>query len=1029
MTAYLETSPNFFHLSLQGVADVVNPVPPRRGDMIGWPSRLVPGVEVSEVVNIPAKVFATVYRRLQGTMRNPLGRHLPAGRIGNFLLPAIPVQRETVLYTPTAADMSLAGGLAADIKTRPSVMNLHEWNATDISRTLDVMAKEAYKFASTGVGYPYQPVRLHLYHGAYGTGKTFQVIQDLAAQHAITPFTPATLAFHTWGHNLRESLKNDVLTAFPNLGLLSGNFMTECVPLAQPRTGTIVIDDAGQCWNSFIPLLIAANPGIRDIYLTFDACQAQGVFPEAPSISRKHPSTSQWLGAMSTRYATQVVRTSPDITELYGLPPAPAIPGRIVHRGEIIFVSQSPADVPLLAVSPRFTQTQSMGGQVADTFTEAQGHTIHGDVCIDLGGLTATATEHAAWTALTRATGNIYLKLGPMLPNPLFVEGVWCKSQILAALLTVASTRRVAHLTVAEDPDSLVKSAVLSHMSRCLSPAAAAALGLGAPDPVVGGRPYVSARVRESWLSSPLSSSDVYTARTHRAVLGKAVSAPSAAFSRHSALHSHGTTVAHAVRHLTALPGDALLSAVPTSYQLPPDPVLTATHDPAFDVEEPTDDVAREMFIPDGAASFQHIPDGAPAALHHTRADRVTDLAGQQKRIRVGPHSGTLSHSDRRRLASLKKGFAKFFDVDAWNSEAFNPALMEHCSRAKLASWASKRTKRALQQSVDKQDLDMPYNFVKLFPKGQYIKKKAKWRSDAFPSQTVSDFHLGRIFRDSPYALYLETQVLKFAYSSTYLHCRASPDDVSSWYRRHWRPGVMTGNDYTAWDSGVDHVFLEFDLWLMHLCHFPQSYIDALRYDRLNTHSHLGPHSPRQESGDRWTWILNSARNAALTGASLDCPKRTPVCVSGDDSVTLGAWRRSTGFVPSQWIMQPKREEGVKMEFCGLVFGGDDITFDASVVHWRAKFGLQQGRNDPDYWRSIRDAIRESASRLGNDSPRLASARHALHCAVHWFGLDRSLLLPSAPPPYQHASSLDLLSSFFSSISSIVSWFFFLDLL
>ncbi|ANS13830.1 replication-associated polyprotein [Fusarium graminearum deltaflexivirus 1] len=990
-----------FHLALRATPDRgVQPVPHRALDVIGWPSKLVPHFEVCEVANFPKLVFAQVYRRLSGTMRNPLSPFLPGGRIGpNFFLPAVPVQEEVVDYTLTARDAEDACALATDMKTHPTVLQLHDYSGYHTSRALDTMAKELRRGLAGGYGGPTGRVRFHLFHGAYGTGKTFALAGALQRVHQRTPFTPGTLAFHTWDHDLREPLKNSIMNAFPDVGLQTSNFLTGCMPLAQPRTGTLVLDDAGKLMAGFLPLLIATNPGLTDIYVTFDATQAIGVFPNSPSISRKVTPTTRWLSAMSDYYATQVVRTAPAVTELYGMPVAPPVPGRVVNRGQVIVVSQSPADVPLLAVSPRFTQTQNMGGQQADTFTECQGHTIHGDVCIDLGGLTATATDAAAWTALTRATGNIYLKMGPAMNTPAQVEACWAKSQILSALLTVASVHRTPFLTAQVDVDGLVRSACLSHLSRCISPAAAQRLGLPAPDPVVGVRPGVSAAFRTSWLNSPRRS-DVYTARTHRAAAGGPVAAPSAAFSRHSAtpVDTVASDVPHIVRHFTTLANDSVLTATPTNYSLPAPTPLTAAPDPVDDINEPTDDALREVTLPNWNSTFQHITDGAPDALHHTRADKLTDELGKQKRIRVGQDSSKWSRADERRLQQLKKGFRKFFDVQSWNDTPFNEYLMDFCNRHSLTSWASKRTKRTIAASVAKQTLDAPFNFVKLFPKGQYIKKKPKWRSHAFPSQTVSDFNLGRIFRDSAYAVYLETCILKWAYPSTYLHCRASPDDVSKWYKEHWQPGPMIGNDYTAWDSGVDKVFLEFDLWLMSLCHFPTPYIEKLRFERLNTYSHLGTHMPRQESGDRWTWILNTARNAALTGASLDFPPRTPACFSGDDGVVLGTWRRTTGFSPDDWLMKPKMERGSRLEFCGLIFGNTDITFDDTVVHWRARFGLQQGRNDADYWRSIRDAIVETSSKLGGDSSKLASASLNLSRAVAWFDLPSDLLLPHSLP-------------------------------
>lgn len=1023
MTCYLEVDQNRMHLSLRGepiaagvfVAPVVLPV----AGTIAWASRLVPDAELDEVLNVPRQAWGVAYARIMGIMPNMFANGPPAARLANFVLPSVPVQEQVITYTPTAQDGVDAMDLASDIKMYPQSMNLRDANPDQVAAGLSAMAKNWNDMITTGQGMPRGPVRLHLLHGAYGTGKTYALERLLQAQHARDPFTPATLTFHTWDHDLRKPLQRAMTQALPGVGLSAPQFTTGCMVLAQPRIGTLVLDDAGKCWNSFIPLVIACNPAVHDIYITFDACQAQGAFP-TPSgasgiLSAQATSSGTWLGALSDYYATAVVRTSDDVTDLYGLPRAPPIPGRIRTRGQVVVVSKSLPNVPLLVVSPRFAETQVKGGQRASTFVACQGHTIDGDVTVDLGGLSATATDHAVWTALTRATGHVMLRLGPLQATDGVIQSVWSQSPIFAALLTIASVSRNPRITVASDPTGIVKSAVLSHMSRCISPAAAARLGLPAPSPYVGTRPGVSGPVRSSWLATEHRFPDVYTARTHRAVTVPGRSSAGPAFSAHRSPVSHtdAPAVSTIVRHFTSLPADSVLTVPATNYRLPPDPPQDCSPDPAHHINEPTDDALREVVAPNANSTFQHVPDGAPDTLHHTRADKMTDALGRAKRIRVGSPIPGWSTSQQRRLRQLKRGFNKFFDVDGWNSTPFSPEFLERCNQEKLASWASKRTKTALVYSVAKQNHDSPHNFVKLFTKGQFIKKKPKWRGHAFPSQIISDFHLGRIFDDSPYAIYMECLALRFARPTTYLHCRASPDDLSVWYRQHWSPGLMTGNDYTAWDSGVDEVMLEFDLWLMNLCGFPQEYIDRIRFERLNTYSHAGPHKPRQESGDRWTWLLNTLRNAALTGASLDCPVGTPVCVSGDDSVTLGAWRRSSGFSPSDWLMTPKREEGLMMEFCGLIFGGPDVGFDPAVVYWRARFGLQQGRSDPDYWRSIRDSIREASSKLSVPSPRLASARELLHEAVLLFSLDPALCLPLSaaysqlpPPPSGSGSSL-----------------------
>nr|WNM95040.1 MAG: replication-associated protein [Diaporthe gulyae deltaflexivirus 1] len=1010
MNAFLEhdTNANTWHCSLRGRPNPDARVePPQPFDVLGWPSTLRPMIEIAEVLNVPRKIWGQQYARMTGIQRNmfsgSLGVFGAAQRTRAMVLPSVPLQVQHVPYTHNAFDARDACSLATDLHVHPQVLSLRDMDQSSVSKGADLMAKDYLAWLQGGahnINRP--PVTFHLLHGAYGTGKTFELANLLTARHQLSPFTEATLHFHTWDHDLREPLRAAMTAAFPQLHLRAANFKTGCMPLGQPMTGTLVLDDAGKCWNGFIPLLIAMNPGITDIYATFDVCQAQGVFPATPSLSRKATPTVDWLGRMSDYYATEVRRTADEVSDLFGLPRAPRVPGQIRPRGRVMVVSNVPSGVPLLAVSPRFAETQNLGGQVCDTFTSSQGHTIYGDVCVDLGGLSATATEKAAWTALTRATGNIYLLLGPLSEKENAVKSCFARSQVLSALLTLASVRQEPVLTAQLDVDSVVKSAVYNHLARCLSPAASARLGLAPADPVVGSRPTMPAAYRTPWLHLAVESPDTYTPRTHRArFISRSSKSP--AFSRHAVARANApTSVAHEVRHLTSLPGDAILTVPSTTYRLPPAPKMDIQPDPALDVNPPTDDALREVVSTDNANStFQHITDGPPDALHHVRADKMTTKLGEEKRIRVGLHNGSFTSNDARRLKQLKRGFGKFFDVQKWTATGFNPDKFDLATRSKLASWASKRTGVEIKRSVGKQNLESAYNYTSLFPKGQFVKKQPKWRSRAFACQTVSDFNLGKIFRDCDYAVYLESMAVACAFDSTYMHYRASPDQLSLWYRRHWRPGTMTGNDYTAWDSGVDHVFIEFDVWLLQLCGVPDEYIQKLRFDRYNMHSHLGPHLPRQESGDRYTWILNTLRNAALTGASLDCPARTPLAVSGDDSVTLGAWRKTTGFRASDWIMQPKREESNFTEFCGMRFGGPDVTFDPTVLRWRAAFGLQLGRSDQDYWRSISDAIRETASRLSRPTPMISNAATLLNRAVYLFDLDPTLAMRSFPtrPP------------------------------
>ncbi|KAE8263888.1 hypothetical protein A4X09_0g7111 [Tilletia walkeri] len=961
---------------------------PTIGAMIGFVSRQVTALELGTIVNAPVKVFLQSWARMNGTLVSApaLTSQLPAGRLPDIVqLPRLPVREEVINYSLSAADLESAYKLAQDIKNNPEQLDVRDHPMTSIARGLYEQVK--YYRKATRNGEPAPAVKLHLFHGAPGSGKSFAVLNSLAARHAVTPFTSANLRFHCWLNCLRGPLEAAANAVLP--GLMSHNFQTGCMPFVQPLPGTLVLDDATQLWPGFIQMLIATNPQLTDIYLTFDVTQGRSAFPVADALSRSSLSTSEWLAPLSSYYATESWRLSTENSRLFGLPAPLQTAGHRVTRGIVALVSNVINDLPLLVVSPRFATSQNDGGQRCMTFRECQGFTIDGDVTIDLGGLSATATDHAWWTALTRARGNIMFYLGPLSQGKGLNESLFGRSNIASAIMAVMAHSGRGVISPADDPAQLIARAVQAHLSRCLSPAACTTLGLAPRAATIGSR--VGSSDRAEWLSTPRPDylGDFYTARTHRALQKGHKSSPGTAFSRYTALAAPVETreAPHLLRHYVALHNDHVLHSDPSTYVMPPPPEITAQPDPALQFDTLVDADTREVVAPNHNATTQHVHDGPNAILHHTRSDRLTDAISRKKRIKIGVDRSDLTAHERTLAKRLRNGFKKFFDVEAWSRERFDLVRFEMQSRNSFQSWVSKRTKKQIERSIGKNPIDSYPNFAHLFLKSQYVKKEASRFAPAKAGQTVSEFNLVRQFRDAPFAHYVEELALKHARPSTYLHCRASPTEMSSWYKEHWKPGErMTANDYTAWDSGCDRVFLDFDVWIMGLCGIPNEYINRYQLDRATTTSYAGPHMIRQESGDRWTWLLNTLRNAAITGISLRCPPSSPAAFSGDDSVVLGDWRAPKEFNPRDWTMQPKPEFGTSLEFCGYAFGGHDISLSPAVVLHRSQYGLALGRNDEDYWRSIADAICEAGVTAPDYSPVLATARLNLLTAATKYG-------------------------------------------
>jgi hypothetical protein len=997
VVAYLTRNPDGSqHLTDHGTVTQNAPVVMLpRNVAIGVPSRNCTAEEIAAVANIPtANCWARSYSRMHSGLTaaspytDPTTRNVVHYRNQFVALPRQPLQVNVVDYAFTAADVALAGDLASDLKQYPKAFE-YDSNPRGIAIGLDILAKamrSGYK-----AGRAPARVRIHSFAGTGGAAKSTALTRYLLGLHAQKPFNNATLRFHTWMHTLRDELKQTFLGTFPFLQ--SANFCSKAMPLIQPMPGTIVLDDATLLWPGFIQLMCLTNPGITDVILTSDTAQGSMAFPEGDAITRQRQTTSEWLQRFNDNYSVEQFRYSDSMCDLYGLPRPVRNPAYPVPVGDVIICTAIPAGVPWIVISPRFANTMANNNTICRTAGDLQGHEFKGDAGLDLGGLTASTPDATIWTAMTRVKGNLFLRLSPGLLNPSTVdEPPFAASPILSAILAVSARSQCYRITAAADPDRLVARAIQSHLARSIGATAATRLGLAAPSPIVGR--YVQPTYRHAWLAMHRTAmGDHYTARSYRAKmeLGKTRGAP--AFSHHKPTYQHRRSrIAHLLRHYHAVTAETTLEVPATNYTLPQYPAILAQPDPADFILPTGDEALKEYNLPGTPFTTQvAIHDGPLAIQHHFGRDPVLKHISEKKRIKIGKDDPRFTPRDHAIAAKMLSGLDTFFNVSTARAEPFNEALFEQCANAALAPWVSKRTTAAIEKSVEKDEIDRQLTHVKLFLKQQRVKKEPKRYSTATPGQIVSEFPLTKQFRDAIFAGYVEKVVLHHLRPSTYLHCRASPDDLSRWYRKHWEPGPSMANDFTAWDSGCNKTTVlaiaKFFKWIG----LPRWYIDTYIHDRLNVVSYLGPHRTKQESGDRWTWLCNTLVNMMISGATVACPVGTPAAFSGDDSIILGDWRRPRDYDPNDWAMTPKLERGSFLEFCGYQFGGEDVTIKSLVVQHRAEYGLACGENSADYWRSIRDAICELGARASPFDVHMANADAILRFAIDHYQLDISL--------------------------------------
>jgi hypothetical protein len=998
----LRAAGNFMHL------EPLPPVPALQNFVLHVPADGFPAVAMSDVrlapidyssaVNIPAGVYHRTYDLLRGAIHNAAsvasaaaGFHaVPHPRLNAPPPPmaATPLVAESRLYELTPADRGYAAALAADLKAFPSVMEISDVDAKSLARGLDSVARYGIT----------HPIELITVNGVAGAGKSWVLRELLRIIQQRPDYLVQDFKLHTWNATLREQLRREFSPLMP--GCTPSNFPSFTRPLYEGCSGTVVFDDAGLLWPGFIPLFLLANPGVDRVICTFDSAQAQTAFPKPNTATRDPvscPSTLNWLSGLSTEYCTVSRRLSVENAALFGLRSAAPHPGYAVTHGNVIFVSNYLPNVPILCASPRYAEVLAGSGLEVTTFASCQGLSTNGDVQIDLGGLSGGLPDAIMWTALTRARGNIFLVMNPTMSSPsLQQEHSFGTSRIVSSLLAVAAVQQTAVLTPAMDPHGLIAHAVHSHLARSLSPQAALQAGLlGSLPPVARGW---SDFVRDPTISS---AGDIYTPAwmTDRTRSSSINYAPSSAFDflppppvrvpRHSMF-------AELLAPYTSVTIDTLVSAPPRDPpSLPPPPIDFAPPDPSLLLTDVAGPDSRECLDPISRLYTQQVdPRGSLLPLRHSRRDPATYNLSVTKRINARRARSQLTGVQCRAATALRKGFRKFFDVPP-QALSLNPALWEHCVQNRLKSWAGGRTIVDLRRIVAQSDPEWDPTFTRLFLKSQAVKKMDKVGGPAKPGQIVATFPLAKTLRDSTYALYVEKLAFRWCLPTTYLHGGASFADMQRFYSRYWVPGSLsTANDYTAWDSGCDEVFLDFDTWVLTMAGLPDDYVERYRYERLNTSSYLGPMPCMQFSGDRWTWLLNTLRNAAITGATLDCKVGTVACFSGDDSLVLGQHHPIT---THKYRMSPKLEVGRSLLFCGFRYGGTDLVVSPDVVLLRARIGLEDGRRDSNFWDSIDYAARLSC--LGRYAPEEVTTAYAISLfARSLYSLPRSNFPLSSSP-------------------------------
>jgi hypothetical protein len=337
--------------------------------------------------------------------------------------------------------------------------------------------------------------------------------------------------------------------------------------------------------------------------------------------------------------------------------------------------------------------------------------------------------------------------------------------------------------------------------------------------------------------------------------------------------------------------------------------------------------------------------------MFHSRYDRATEQLSLAKRIAGSSTARNVALMKTAKPTDLYDAFDRLFP----KIEKCTVAELDLLAERVAVEYLSRRTEAQVRAKIAQQDPTLTPSDIKLFLKQQIVKKVEKMFSPASPGQLIHEFPLAATLADAVFVLWLEERLLDQAPPNLVFLRRLSPAQIRQRYRDTWHVGRgCSWNDYTSWDAGCDHNITALDVHIFKRCGFPSSFIDSYVARKTSSRSFVGVMAIMQNSGDRFTWPLNSLRNAVVTTCNFGF--RLDVCYwfNGDDFICDNVVT-PTGLLTTPLRFVGKFGSGPIGIFSGWRFSGSDCFTDSASLLYRCDIASARGRSDIEYWQSAAD--------------------------------------------------------------------------
>jgi len=316
--------------------------------------------------------------------------------------------------------------------------------------------------------------------------------------------------------------------------------------------------------------------------------------------------------------------------------------------------------------------------------------------------------------------------------------------------------------------------------------------------------------------------------------------------------------------------------------------------------------------------------------LRQRADDNVSYLAAMKQRIRF-----TTLEANQQQLRDQKPFgqlcFNAFKEYLGWSGQfPWDQQLYDECVQ-EFQERRGERPEALKKGSLNRADPDAT---LVMTAKTQW-KLKAREFSEAKPLQPITIHSDKYIFEHGPYGIYLLKMLLRNSPDYWYLHAAKTPEDFDAWIKRHFNEdSTYQMNDQKGQDQSVQGWAVELMTNIMRLFSFPEEFIKAFEEDKLSKEVKGKILAIATNSGEIWTYIINSTSSAARECAMYGLRPGHPMGNGGDDLIRalFGALQDSYLAVAHMDPTVDKRYISPRGDFCSFIIKNLELFKDPVIL-------------------------------------------------------------------------------------------------